>query len=85
VANKHHDEPSRHVRALGKSVIDVGGIGLHVFDGRSHKLIPWIDEVAPENGIPLKDEHWSTRVITIDQVAAFLGQIRAAKKRRGSR
>ena len=84
MANKHHDEPSRHVRALGKSVIDVGGIGLHVFDGRSHKLIPWIDEVAPENGIPLKDEHWSTRVITIDQVAAFLGQIRVANKR-GSR
>ena len=54
-----------------------------VFDGRSHKLIQWIDEIAQDDGIPVKHEHWSNRAMTIDGVAAFLGQIRAAKK--GSR
>lgn len=52
-----------------------------VFDGRSHKLIQWIDEIAQEDGIPVRDEHWSDRTMMIDDVATFLGQIRAAKKR----
>ena len=51
-----------------------------VFDGRSHKLIPWIDDVAQDNGVPIRYEHWSSRSMTIENVATFLGQIRAVKK-----
>jgi hypothetical protein len=51
-----------------------------VFDGRSHRSIQWIDEMAQEVGVPVRDEHWSNRSMTIDDVAAFLGQIRAVKK-----
>jgi hypothetical protein len=52
-----------------------------VFDGRSHRSIEWIDEVAQEKEeVPVRDEHWSNRSMTIDDVKAFLGRIRAAKK-----
>jgi hypothetical protein len=56
-----------------------------VFDGRSHKSIQWIDEVAQADGIPVEAEHWSNRAMTIDDVAAFLGQIRAAERARAAK
>jgi len=66
--------------ALGENPFGfkVGIVG--VFDGRRHKLIEWIDEIAQEDGIQIKDGHWSTRSMTVDDVSAFLGQIRATKK-----
>jgi hypothetical protein len=47
------------------------------FDGRSHKLIGWIDEgsQSAEESI-LRDEHWSTCPMSIDDVTAFLAYIR---------
>src|SRR5271166_1905243 len=56
-----------------------GGI-VGVFDGRSHKRIQWIDEIAQEDGVPVKEGHWSNRSMTIDEVSTFVGQIRKAKK-----
>jgi hypothetical protein len=48
-----------------------------VFDGRSHKIIQWIHDIE----LPVKDEHWSNRTMSLGEVAEFLGQIRQAKKR----
>jgi hypothetical protein len=50
------------------------------FDGRNHKIIDWIEEAGQLDGSVLKNEHWSTRSMSIRDVAAFLGQIRNFKK-----
>lgn len=63
----------------GVSFFKIGIVG--VFDGRSHKLIEWIDNVAQEDGIPVHDSHWSNRAMTIDDVSMFLGRIRGTKRR----
>jgi hypothetical protein len=46
------------------------------FDGRSHKLIDWIDEASQSEGSILWDEHWSTNPMGIGDVTAFLAYIR---------
>jgi len=69
-----HEEPP-----LGFSGFKVGIVG--VFDGRSHKIIQWIDNIAQADGIPVRDENWSRRSMSLSQVAALLGQIRQARKR----
>jgi hypothetical protein len=46
------------------------------FDGRSHKLIDWIDEASQSEGSILRVEHWSTCPMSIDDVTAFLAYIR---------
>jgi hypothetical protein len=69
-----HEEP-----LLGFSGFKVGIVG--VFDGRSHKIIQWIDDIAQEDGIPVRDENWSSRSMSLSDVAALLGQIRQARKR----
>ncbi|SRR6266849_7097093 len=54
---------------------------LGVFDGRTHKPIEWIEEIAEEKEeMPVKDEHWSSRSMTLNEVARFLGQIRRSKR-----
>lgn len=57
-----------------KARFKVGIFG--AFDGRSHKLIEWIDEASQLDGSILMDEHWSTRPMSIDDVTAFLAYIR---------
>jgi hypothetical protein len=46
------------------------------FDGRSHKLIEWINEASQSEGSILRDANWSTAPMTIDDVTAFLAYIR---------
>jgi hypothetical protein len=67
------------LRIGAKGFFKVGIVG--VFDGRNHKMIKWIDDIAQENGIPVQDEHWSCRVMSLDDAAALLGTIRKAKGR----
>jgi hypothetical protein len=50
------------------------------FDGRSHKLIAWIDEASQDDGSVLVSGHWSTRAMTVEEVANILGQIGNFKK-----
>lgn len=70
-----HEEPP-----LGFPGFKSGTVG--VFDGRNHKLIEWINDIAQEEGTtPVKDEHWSNHAMSLEDVAVFLGQIRQAKKR----
>ncbi|MGC2224656.1 MAG: hypothetical protein WA624_21015 [Methylocella sp.] len=65
---------------LGDPKFKRGIVG--VFDGRNHKLIKWIDDIAQEEeAIHVKDEHWSNHAMSLEDVAVFLGQIRQAKKR----
>ncbi len=54
--------------------VKVGIFG--AFDGRSHKLIEWIDKASQLDGSILRDEHWSTCPMSIDDVTAFLAYIR---------
>lgn len=66
--------------------VDLSAIGLGrrtmpatfgAFDGRTHKVIAAFAEasVQREESI-LKDEHWSTRSMSLEEVANLLGQIR---------
>lgn len=71
-------EFEREKAPLGIPRFKIGIVG--IFDGRNHKLIEWIDDIAQEDGIPVKDEHWSNRSMTIDDLTALLGEIRAIKK-----
>lgn len=65
---------------MPENVLGIANGIFGAFDGRSHKLIRWIDDSSQEDGSVLQANHWSTRSMTIDEVATYLGQIRGFKK-----